>query len=105
LVNLDEIIPLDVLAPTLQPLCACKFFFDDEASYSGLASLEALNTIWLDSIDLSDAFTRRPFFFSHQGKAHRRHNIGPNLELKEPGDDFQKKGKLYPPQTRFLGLA
>jgi hypothetical protein len=91
LVNLDEIIPLDVLAPTLQPLCACKFFFDDEASYSGLASLEALNTIWLDSIDLSDAFTRRPFFFRIKEKLIEDTTSAPTWSSRNPETIFRRR--------------
>ncbi|KAJ8118738.1 hypothetical protein OPT61_g339 [Boeremia exigua] len=63
LVNIEEIIPLDTLAPTLQYLKLQHFHFRGESLYSGLIFLPALKTIVLDSIDLSDEFTWQAFFF------------------------------------------
>jgi hypothetical protein len=62
-VKLDEIIPLDMLAPTLQSLKLCNFFMNGEALYSGLASLLSLTNMWFESIELHQSFTWRPFLF------------------------------------------
>jgi hypothetical protein len=62
-VNIDELLPLEALAPKLESLQLRNFLLHRKPLFSALTSLTSLNEIQLDCIALSGSLTWREFWY------------------------------------------
>lgn len=70
--NIEEILPTDVLAAKLESLKLCNMLIHGRSLFDSLSSLGSLQLIWLDCIALSDPCTWRDFTFRIRDELVRR---------------------------------
>ena len=83
-VSLGEIIPIEVLGPTLKSLKLCNFFLNCEALYSGLTSCTTLTSIWLECNELDEEFPWRSFMFRIKERLIQNTMSHPTWTLNNP---------------------
>ncbi len=99
-IGLDEIIPLDILAPSLQYLKLCHFLIKGESLYAGLLALTALTTISLDSIALSDDFPWRSFFLRTKEQSIQAKASSPIWNPDRPDVIFKARSSYFLDERR-----